>query len=201
MRYVIFLCHVGETVYDAEWPWEQDVVWLWPGPEWPLGSVWAHRKSDICHSESRCANTGATTRTKSYNDGMRRPESTRRSTRSTKNDVWLRQWEQKSYMWSSDMRALKCVCAEVGLPFRSTLEALGAEWQVTSSGKPENSKEAQRIQEAERRLMRTRHLSVGVVAKVDIKPTTCLSLLGYVNPPRMTSVKCPLLLCKEGLVG
>ena len=85
--------------------------------------------------------------------------------------------------------------------FQSTnaLTALGAEWGTTKETSPAYVKETQRIDELERRLVRLQHLPSTLHLKLDLISTACLSLLDYINHPRIDAAESMGIMVKKCL--
>ena len=106
---------------------------------------------------------------------------------------------QKSAIWGNDHAALRRVAEHYGIPHRMSIEALGADWPVDSRAKPSYTKEVKRIEEAEKRILSVRHLPVDLATKYEAISMACLSLLDYVNHPRMENVRALRMLVKRSL--
>ena len=105
----------------------------------------------------------------------------------------------KSALWATHPTHLKDESAHLDIPITKTLVALGAEWPVTKDACPTHEKELARYEEAEKRLIRIRHMPIGVSNKIAIISSTCLSTLDYVNHPELSSVRYLRSLVKKAL--
>ena len=106
----------------------------------------------------------------------------------------------KSSLWATHPSTIKDASAHFDIPAARTLKALGAEWPVTVQANPTYDKEHDRCEEAEKRLLRVRHMPIGVAKKIAIISSTCLSTLDYVNHPDLSSVRHLRSLVKKALV-
>ena len=114
-------------------------------------------------------------------------------------DFRLNLSKQKSAIWGNEHDALRRIADHYGIPLQKSIEALGAEWPVDSRMKPTYAKETQGIEEAERRILRIKHLPVDLATKYEAVSVACLSLLDYVNHPRMENVRALRMLVKRSL--
>ena len=109
----------------------------------------------------------------------------------------------KTCVWTNastnDESSLDSITREHGFAQADTLSALGAEWKIGKKN-PSYDKEYARIEDALKRIERTKHLPIGIALKMELVDRACLSLLDFVNPPTPISVrhlKIPIKLATE----
>ena len=105
----------------------------------------------------------------------------------------------KSVLWATQLDSISPLSTHHEIPTAKTLMALGAEWPTTKGADPVYAKETARYEEAEKRLLRVRHMPLSVGKKMAIISSTCLSTLDYVNHPSISSVKHLRALVKRAL--
>ena len=105
----------------------------------------------------------------------------------------------KTKLWSTDPAECEKLVQMSGFQQTSTLSALGAEWPISYKANPSYDKERQRLEALESRLMRLQHLPIGLNLKLDLVSAACLSLLDYLNHPRIDGAKGARILVKKCL--
>ena len=105
----------------------------------------------------------------------------------------------KTKLVGHDLETLRKLGSEHGIAASTTLHALGAEWPMHTAAKPTYSKEEKRMEELERRLLRAKNLPLSFAAFVDTVSTACLSLLDYINHPKITRAKAMRSVVKKTL--
>ena len=94
----------------------------------------------------------------------------------------------KTFLWGTNIPALKELGEEWNLSVTTTLTSLGVEWGLCPSERPSYSKEKKRLHEAAERMRRIAHLSLPILEKAKILVTGCLSLLEYSPIPIVSQV-------------
>ena len=64
----------------------------------------------------------------------------------------------KTKIWATEKASADRVADRFGLTTTNVLSALGAQWPVNKEAKPTFSKELERIRQAEKRMLRLKHL-------------------------------------------
>ena len=104
-------------------------------------------------------------------------------------DFCLELSRKKSSLWGGDEASVQEVSQEARIAWDPSMQALGAEWPTHKTANPLYAKEFKRIEEADRRLQRVRHMPIALAAKIDVIAVAALSMIDYINPPRMESVR------------
>ena len=89
----------------------------------------------------------------------------------------------KTSAWTNVKRQKQMLEESTGFNVHERFSALGADWMLTRSSKPEHEREHRGIQECMRRLNRARHLPMKPEKLAPVISVGRLSLIDYVNLP------------------
>ena len=108
--------------------------------------------------------------------------------------------KEKTKIWATDPSCALQIASSWGLGITDSPSALGAQWPVHKKASPSFSKECERIRQADRRILRLRHLPSPLATKLELASSACLSLLDYLNSPTLEDIR-PLRLLLKGALG